>query len=110
MNLQVIADPLDCNPSIVDIPYIQITPITYLTGGPPISEAATYENVFTHTLKIDCPVTNCFLEEPTCNGIPYSSPNIVFGVTPFYEMSGIRTNSVGYTENFCIKCIVSPLG
>ena len=50
MNLQVIADPLDCSPSIVDIPYIQITPIAYLTGGAPFVEAATYENVFTHTL------------------------------------------------------------
>ena len=109
MNLQVIADPLDCNPSIVNIPYSQITPITYQTGSPHFVEALTYENVFTHTLKIDCPVISCVLEEPTCNGIAFSSPNIVFGAYP-YKISGIRTNSEGYTETFCMKCIVSPLG
>ena len=81
-----------------------------MTGAANEVITTSYENIFTHNLKGDCPVSSCKLYDSATCTIPLSSPNIIMAAADPYKIEAIRTNSMGYDETFCVKCIVSPIG
>jgi len=93
-DIRIIADPLDCNPSLADAGFVysldvlgSATPgthVVYQTGAPDELITTTFTNVFTHTLTVDCPVSSCVLEEATCNGNPFSIADVsIAGTGPY---------------------------
>ena len=68
-----------------------------------------YDPLFDHTLRSDCPISKCTLMDSTCNN-PTSTPHVKLGPAPDYALIGIRSNFLGYTDNLCVSCVISPLG
>ena len=69
----------------------------------------SYTDVFVETVNSDCPVSKCVLEAAGCTGTAFVSTNVFIDTNSPYSITATRTNSVGYDETACLKCIVSPI-
>ena len=65
-SISVVANALDCSSSLIDASFKNLPAIIYDSVVPTTIIAASYTDIFMHTMQKDCKVSRCELMEPSC--------------------------------------------
>ena len=106
--LTIIGDPVDCSNSLTDKSFTPSV-VAYNSAGSSALVLSDYLTIFSHTLIQDCPIQSCLLMAQGC--VPLVAPlaNIFIGPSPEYKLSTSEIEPSGYIQNFCYRCIISPV-
>ena len=82
--------------------------ISYNSSGSQKTIASSYEAVFTHSLKTDCVLSNCFLKKQGCIDALAAQTNVQLGAPPTFAITATELNPFGYSLTFCLDCVIIP--
>ena len=99
----------DCSDSLVE-KKVSIQAIKYDKAGTVEDKIPSFEDIFDHTKKTDCPVESCALMTSGSCGVALTQTNIILDAKSPYKVSGKANIEVGYTQSFCYSCKVKPAG
>ena len=69
---------------VINASFVAPPAITYNSAGSAVTIVPSYETVFTHSQKTDCPITSCSLKEPLCGtGALATQTFVVLGAAPY---------------------------
>lgn len=75
--------------------------LKYNAAGSKVIMFQTYEDMFTHTKKIDCPVKTCALMLVKNCDVELQESNVVIGVEDPFMLEGKENVDAGYVQSFC---------
>ena len=98
----------DCSDALTAIPFTPFT-FPYNNAGSSIIVTSTYEALFTHIKKVDCPLNSCELLDEPCSAA-FASPDVSVDAAPAYKITATELNPLGFHHRVCVRCQVLPTG
>ena len=89
---------------------LTLLPVQYNPTGTEKVMIANYEEVFTHTKKAECALSNCQLMKSKSCGTPLPNQSNIKIDNSVYKVSAFENVQGGFVQEFCYQCIIQPAG